>query len=220
MTIPSSRNPATAPGIADPADTTGTGPQAPGWRGGWLFAPQVQHRASPNHGPRPAGACIDLAVLHSISLPPGQYGTGCVAQLFTNQLDWEAHPYFQSIRGLEVSAHFFITREGAIWQFVSADARAWHAGASAWRGRSNCNDDSIGIELEGLEGHAFAADQYPALAWLLAHLAAQYPLAHLAGHEHIAPGRKNDPGPGFDWPRLLALLPPALRHRLRLPPGI
>ncbi|MFC4621015.1 1,6-anhydro-N-acetylmuramyl-L-alanine amidase AmpD [Comamonas nitrativorans] len=203
-----------------PAVPTSTGPQPSGWRGGWLLAPRVQHRASPNYGPRPAHACIDLAVLHSISLPPGQYGTGCVAQLFTNQLDWEAHPYFQSIRGLEVSAHFFITREGAIWQFVSADDRAWHAGASAWRGRSNCNDDSIGIELEGLEGHPFAADQYPALAWLLEQLAAQYPLAHLAGHEHIAPGRKHDPGPGFDWPRLLALLPPALRHRLLLPPGI
>ncbi len=203
-----------------PAVPTSTGPQPSGWRGGWLLAPRVQHRASPNYGPRPAGACIDLAVLHSISLPPGQYGTGCVAQLFTNQLDWEAHPYFQSIRGLEVSAHFFITREGAIWQFVSADDRAWHAGASAWRGRSHCNDDSIGIELEGLEGHPFAADQYPALAWLLEQLAAQYPLAHLAGHEHIAPGRKHDPGPGFDWPRLLALLPPALRHRLLLPPGI
>ena len=203
-----------------PAVPTSTGPQPSGWRGGWLLAPRVQHRASPNYGPRPAHACIDLAVLHSISLPPGQYGTGCVAQLFTNQLDWEAHPYFQSIRGLEVSAHFFITREGAIWQFVSADDRAWHAGASAWRGRSHCNDDSIGIELEGLEGHAFAADQYPALAWLLEQLAAQYPLAHLAGHEHIAPGRKHDPGPGFNWPRLLALLPPALRHRLLLPPGI
>ena len=125
-------------------------PTAPNahWHQGWLCAPHVQHLPSPNFGPRPAGACIDLAVLHSISLPPGQYGTGCVQQLFTNQLDWAAHPYFESIRGLEVSAHFFITRQGMVWQFVSADDRAWHAGASAWRGRGNCKDDSIGIELE------------------------------------------------------------------------
>ena len=137
------------------------------WHQGWLCAPHVQHLPSPNFGPRPAGACIDLAVLHSISLPPGQYGTGCVQQLFTNQLDWTAHPYFESIRGLEVSAHFFITRQGMVWQFVSADDRAWHAGASAWRGRSNCNDDSIGIELEGLEGQAFEPAQYRALQHLL-----------------------------------------------------
>ena len=221
MTIPPSPSASAAPAGTDPAEgalSTSTGPQ--GWHGGWLLAPRVQHRPSPNFGPRPANACIDLAVLHSISLPPGQYGTGCVAQLFTNQLDWDAHPYFQSIRGMEVSAHFFITREGVIWQFVSADDRAWHAGASAWRGRSNCNDDSIGIELEGLEGDAFAAAQYPALAWLLEQLAAQYPLAHLAGHEHIAPGRKKDPGPGFDWPRLRRLLSPALHSRLLVPPGI
>lgn len=149
---------------------------------------------------------IDLLVVHSISLPPGQYGTGCVQQLFSNQLDWDAHPYFETIRGLEVSAHFFITREGVVWQFVSCDARAWHAGASQWDGRTNCNDFSIGVELEGLEGLAFESAQYRSLGQLCQALAAHYPIAHIAGHEHIAPGRKQDPGPGFDWQRLQAPL--------------
>ncbi|WP_027017150.1 1,6-anhydro-N-acetylmuramyl-L-alanine amidase AmpD [Comamonas composti] len=174
------------------------------WQGGWLQ--NVRHLASPNFGPRPDQACIDLAVIHSISLPPGEYGTGAVQQLFMNQLDWNAHPYYQGIRGLEVSAHFFITRAGEIWQFVDCDARAWHAGASAWRGRERCNDDSIGIELEGLEGLIFEPAQYASLAWLCQALALRYPIAHAAGHEHIAPGRKLDPGAGFDWPRLAGLL--------------
>jgi AmpD protein len=154
---------------------------------------------SPNFGPRPAQACIDLIVLHSISLPPGQWGTGCVQQLFCNRLDWQAHPYFQTIQGLEVSAHFFIERDGQLWQFVSCEDRAWHAGASQYRGRANCNDDSIGIELEGLEGQTFEAAQYDRLAGLVAALMRRYPIGHLAGHEHVAPGRKCDPGPGFDW---------------------
>lgn len=170
------------------------------WQNGWLCG--AQHLPSPNFGPRPAGETISLAVLHSISLPPGEYGTGCVQQLFTNQLNWDAHPYFQGIRGLEVSAHFFITRQGVVWQFVSCDDRAWHAGASQWCGRDNCNDFSIGIELEGLEGRQFAPPQYQALQQLCQALAAHYPLTHIAGHEHIAPGRKQDPGPGFDWTRL------------------
>ena len=174
------------------------------WRDGWLSG--VRHLPSPNFGPRPAQAQIDLLVVHSISLPPGQFGTGCVQQLFTNQLDWDAHPYFQGIRGLEVSAHFFIERTGQIWQFVSCDARAWHAGKSAWRGRENCNDDSIGIELEGLEGLAFEDPQYASLQQLSEAIAQHYPLHYIAGHEHIAPGRKQDPGPGFDWPRLQKLL--------------
>ncbi len=126
--------------------------------------------------------------------------------LFTNQLDWDAHPYFGQIRGLEVSSHFYIRRDGSLWQFVSCDDRAWHAGRSAYRGRANCNDDSIGIELEGLEGECFEAAQYDSLARLCKTLATQYPLAHIAGHEHIAPGRKQDPGPGFDWPLLRSLL--------------
>lgn len=170
------------------------------WQGGW-WQPARQ-LASPNFGARPAGAEIDLVVVHSISLPPGEYGTGAVQQLFTNRLDWDAHPYYAGIRGLEVSAHFFITRGGEVWQFVDCDARAWHAGVSCWRGRERCNDDSIGIELEGLEDLLFEPAQYQALARLCAALARRYPIRHIAGHEHIAPGRKHDPGAGFDWPLL------------------
>lgn len=170
------------------------------WQDGWYRpARQVQ---SPNFGARPPSACIDLVVLHSISLPPGVYGTEHVQALFTNQLDWNAHPYFKQIEGLQVSAHFYIQRDGAVWQFVSCDQRAWHAGASHYRGRSNCNDDSIGIELEGLEGDAFESAQYESLGALLPALIQRYPITHIAGHEHIAPGRKADPGPGLDWPLL------------------
>ncbi|MDO8889275.1 MAG: 1,6-anhydro-N-acetylmuramyl-L-alanine amidase AmpD [Hydrogenophaga sp.] len=177
-------------------------PESPAasWTGGWLAA--ARHCPSPNHGLRPDGAQIDLIVLHSISLPPGVYGGPEVEQLFTNTLNWDAHPYFGQIRGMEVSAHFFIRRDGELVQFVDADARAWHAGASCWRGRDNCNDDSIGVELEGLEGETFEAAQYATLSRLCQQLQARYPVAHVAGHEHIAPGRKLDPGPGFDWARL------------------
>lgn len=174
------------------------------WIGGWLRA--ACHCPSPNFGLRPLGATIDLIVVHSISLPPGVYGGPEVEQLFTNQLDWSAHPYFEQIRGIEVSSHFFVRRDGEVVQFVDADARAWHAGRSCWRGRDNCNDDSIGIELEGLEGEQFEPAQYRALAQLCTQLVRRYPVAHVAGHEHIAPGRKQDPGPGFDWPRLQAEL--------------
>lgn len=172
----------------------------PPWQGGWHTS--ALHLPSPNFGPRPAGALVDLIVVHSISLPPGQYGGQAVQALFTNTLDWDAHPYFESIRGLQVSAHFFIARTGKVWQFVDCEQRAWHAGASCYRGRSQCNDDSIGIELEGLEGDPFEPAQYTALARLCQDLAQRYPIAHLAGHEHIAPGRKGDPGAGFDWPHL------------------
>ena len=174
------------------------------WDGGWLR--EAIRLPSPNFGERPAQASIDLIVVHSISLPPGHYGGDAVQALFTNQLDWDAHPYYQQIRGLEVSSHFYIRRDGALWQFVSADARAWHAGRSHYRGRDNCNDDSIGIELEGLEGDRFEPAQYERLARLCQRLAARYPIAHIAGHEHVAPGRKQDPGPGFDWNRLAGLL--------------
>lgn len=177
---------------------------ASAWKQGWH--PQAQRLASSNFGPRPNPACIDLLVIHSISLPPGQYGGDAVQRLFTNRLDWEAHPYFQSIRGLEVSSHFYIRRDGTLWQFVSCDDRAWHAGQSAYRGRTNCNDDSIGIELEGLEGDTFEDAQYRCLAQLCQDLRCNYPIAHIAGHEHIAPGRKQDPGPGFDWAHLKRLL--------------
>ena len=170
------------------------------WHGGWLRSARAC--PSPNHGPRPAAAHIDLLVLHSISLPPGHYGGPEVEHLFTNQLGWDAHPYFDSIRGLQVSAHFFIARDGQLWQFVSCNERAWHAGASSWRGKPNCNDDSIGIELEGLEGDTFETAQYDSLVSLGAALLAAHPVSHVLGHEHIAPGRKQDPGPGFDWHRL------------------
>ena len=170
---------------------------APLWSNGWYrFARQQR---SPNFGPRPENARTDLVVLHSISLPPGQYGGDEVIALFGNTLDWDAHPYFESIRGLQVSAHFYIRRNGELWQFVSGNDRAWHAGASHYRGRSNCNDDSIGIELEGLEGENFEPAQYETLASLLPAIAQAYPIHFVAGHEHIAPGRKHDPGAGFDW---------------------
>lgn len=167
------------------------------WSGGWYrFA---RHLASPNFGPRPPQALVDLIVIHSISLPPGRYGGDEVQRLFTNTLDWNAHPYFRTIQGLEVSAHFYIRRNGELWQFVSCDERAWHAGTSHYRGRDNCNDDSIGIELEGLEGEPFDPPQYETLAGLCAAIPQRYPISHIAGHEHIAPGRKADPGAGFAW---------------------
>jgi AmpD protein len=182
MTMPEQRRAAVAPAL---------------WRHGWYR--HARALASPNFGPRPANALVDLIVIHSISLPPGKYGNGNVQRLFTNQLDWEEDAYFQCIRGLQVSAHFFIARSGELWQFVACTDRAWHAGESSYRGRSNCNDDSIGIELEGLEGSTFEAPQYETLAGLCAALIQAYPIAHVAGHEHIASGRKQDPGPGFDW---------------------
>jgi len=170
------------------------------WRDGWYrFAAPCP---SPNFGPRPDGTTIDLIVLHCISLPPGQYGGPEVLQLFTNQLEWQQHPYFQSILGLTVSAHFLIRRDGCLVQFVSCNQRAWHAGVSSYRGRANCNDDSIGIELEGLDGALFEPAQYVTLRALCAAILQQYPIDYIAGHEHIAPGRKQDPGPGFDWKRL------------------
>lgn len=172
----------------------------PLWSGGWYrFARRL---SSPNFGPRPAGAVIDLVVLHSISLPPGQYGGDEVLALFTNTLDWSAHPYFRQIEGMQVSAHFYVRRGGELWQFVSCDDRAWHAGASRWRDRDNCNDFSVGIELEGLEGETFEAAQYEALDALCAALGQHYPIRGIAGHEHVAPGRKQDPGTGFDWQQL------------------
>ena len=167
------------------------------WCGGWYR--HARALPSDNFGPRPAELQIDLIVIHSISLPPGEFGNYNVQRLFTNQLDWEAHPWFNSIRGMQVSAHFFIARTGELWQFVSCSDRAWHAGQSAYRGRSQCNDDSVGIELEGLEGHTFETGQYETLASLCAALLQIYPIDHIAGHEHISPGRKLDPGPGFDW---------------------
>jgi N-acetyl-anhydromuramoyl-L-alanine amidase len=182
------------------------------WRDGWWSAARAC--SSPNFGPRPADVAVSLAVLHSISLPPGRYGGDAIERLFMNRLDWAADPSFEAIRGLQVSAHFLIRRDGELLQFVSCDARAWHAGRSCWRGRENCNDWSIGIELEGLEGRAFEDPQYLQLARLLRVLSKRYPIEEVVGHEHVAPGRKADPGAGFDWLRLRG----ALRRRLlRLP---
>ena len=174
------------------------------WRDGWWAG--AKHCPSPNCGPRPAGEAVTLAIVHSISLPPGCYQGDAVHRLFSNRLDWDAHPWYSSIRGLRVSAHFLLRRSGRTQQFVSCDQRAWHAGASLWRGRSDCNDWSIGIELEGLEGGTFEAAQYAQLANLLQVLSRRYPLLEAVGHEHVAPGRKADPGAGFDWLRLRRLL--------------
>ncbi|HEY4067474.1 MAG TPA: 1,6-anhydro-N-acetylmuramyl-L-alanine amidase AmpD [Burkholderiaceae bacterium] len=177
------------------------------WHDGWWL--RARRCESPNFGPRPAGVAIELALIHSISLPPGEYGGDAIERLFTNRLDWDAHPYYQQIRGAEVSAHFVIRRGGELIQFVSCDDRAWHAGASSWRGRVNCNDYSIGIELEGLEGERFEAAQYAALAALIGALAQRYPIQAVVGHEHVAPGRKIDPGPGFEWQALIEMTPVA-----------
>jgi AmpD protein len=167
-----------------------------GW---WRHARRVR---SPNVNARPPQTPIDLVVVHSISLPPGEYGGDAIERLFTNRLDASAHPYYAQLEGLKVSAHFVIRRDGRTLQFASVDARAWHAGVSSWRGRDNCNDRSIGIELEGLEGERFDGAQYRALARLLRALKPRWPIAEIVGHEHVAPGRKADPGARFEWRRL------------------
>jgi AmpD protein len=174
------------------------------WTDGWWSGARAV--PSPNFGPRPGGVAVDLLLLHSISLPPGVYGGPQIERLFTNTLDWNAHPYFEQIRGLQVSSHFVVRRDGEVLQFVSCDQRAWHAGRSSWRGRDDCNDYAVGVELEGLEGERFEPAQYDALATLTHALCEAYPIAAVAGHEHVAPGRKADPGPGFDWGRLRTLL--------------
>lgn len=164
---------------------------------------------SPNCNDRPPGALPELVVLHNISLPPGDFGGGHVQAFFCNRLDTAAHPYFHGLRELAVSAHFLVDRHGVLTQFVSCDRRAWHAGVSCWRGRDNCNDFSIGIELEGTDDTPYSDAQYGVLGELLPALWACYgslaPTA-LAGHSDIAPGRKTDPGPAFDWRRLAAEL--------------
>ena len=174
------------------------------WAAGWLH--RARRCESPNFGLRPPGMGIDLVLIHSISLPPGEFGTGAIERLFTNRLDGDAHPYYEQLLGLEVSAHFVVLRDGELLQFVSCDQRAWHAGASNWRGRSDCNDFSIGIELEGLEGTSFSPAQYLALGRLMQDIAVGHGAVSVAGHEHVAPGRKHDPGGNFDWPLLMALL--------------
>ena len=174
------------------------------WHRGWWA--RARHCPSPNFGPRPTGVVPTLAVVHSISLPPGSYGGAQVEQFFLNQLDVSAHPYFERLTGVRVSAHFFIRRDGACIQFVSCLERAWHAGASIWRGRLNCNDFSIGIELEGIEGAGFDDAQYARLCELLTSLVGPAGCIDVAGHEHVSNGRKGDPGCGFDWGRTVAAL--------------
>jgi N-acetyl-anhydromuramoyl-L-alanine amidase len=161
---------------------------------------------SPNRDERPPHTEVTLVVIHSISLPPGRYGGDEVERLFTNCLDPDAHPYFREICALKVSSHFLVRRDGGVVQFVAPQKRAWHAGVSSWRGRERCNDFSIGIELEGAEEERFAPVQYTALTRLIRDLRARFPLRDIAAHSDVAPGRKTDPGPHFDWARLLTSL--------------
>jgi AmpD protein len=145
---------------------------------------------------------IDLLVIHNISLPAGQFGSGCIDQLFTNCLDCNAHPSFADLRGVEVSSHLLIDRQGELTQYVPFDQRAWHAGESCFNGRSGCNDFSIGIELEGTDYCPYTEQQYQSLARVVRQLMQNYPAitaANIVGHSDIAPGRKTDPGPAFDW---------------------
>lgn len=171
---------------------------------GWLTG--VRRIRSPNCDRRPSGATIDLLVIHNISLPPGEFSGDGIVRLFTNSLDIKAHPYYGQLDGLKVSAHFLIRRDGSITQFVSCRQRAWHAGASSWAGRERCNDFSVGVELEGTDAEPFAAVQYQVLARLARRLRRVYPLRDIVGHSDIAPGRKTDPGPHFDWQRFFDLL--------------
>ncbi|HWU83120.1 MAG TPA: 1,6-anhydro-N-acetylmuramyl-L-alanine amidase AmpD [Methylophilaceae bacterium] len=162
-------------------------------------APEALWVDSPNRDDRPVAEEIVLAVIHNISLPPGEYGGEGIIELFTNRLDPTAHPYYATIHQLRVSAHFLIRRDGQLVQFVPCGERAWHAGVSNWRGRERCNDFSVGIELEGCDEDAFEAPQYLTLNRLLAGLKQRYPIRDVVGHSEIAPGRKTDPGPYFDW---------------------
>jgi len=166
--------------------------QADGWLEGVSWLP------SPNFGERPSSE-VSLIVLHNISLPPDEFGGDWVEKFFLNQLDPTAHPYFATIADVQVSAHFYVRRDGSVIQFVGCDQRAWHAGSSCWCERDNCNDYSVGIELEGSDTQLFTPAQYAALWPLLDALKSRYPIAAIAGHSHIAPGRKTDPGPYFDW---------------------
>ena len=171
---------------------------------GWLDG--ARRVPSPNCDQRPADQAPRLIVVHAISLPPGEFGGDGVERLFTNALDPTAHPYYREIQSLLVSAHFLIRRDGSLIQFVPCRLRAWHAGASNWRGIECCNDFSIGIELEGCDEQVFEPPQYEALARLVALLRRNYPIEDIVGHADISPGRKSDPGPHFDWPLLDRLL--------------
>lgn len=174
---------------------------------GWLQDVEIIKSANFNHRPDDCDIC--LVVVHGISLPPGQYGGGYVEQLFSNKLDPDEHEYFEQIKGLKVSAHCFIARDGQLTQFVSFKNRAWHAGNSSWQGADNCNDFSIGIEMEGTDDEPYEELQYHQLASLVISLRKQYPAIleqSLCGHSDIAPGRKTDPGAHFDWNKLTQLI--------------
>lgn len=170
---------------------------------GWLSC--ARREPSPNFDARPPAERPTLLVVHAISLPPGEFGSDDILDLFANRLDAARHPYFAGIRDLRVSAHFLIRRDGELIQFVSCDDRAWHAGVSSWCDRDRCNDFSIGVELEGCDELPFEAAQYERLIELVQTLCRTYPLRDIAGHSDIAPGRKTDPGPHFDWSRLASL---------------
>ncbi len=161
---------------------------------------------SPHRDERPPGTVVDLVVIHNISLPPGEFGGPAVVDLFTGRLDIGAHPWFDRLAGVRVSAHFLVRRGGELLQFVGCGDRAWHAGRSEWRGRTRCNDFSIGVELEGTDDQPFTPAQYATLAALTDALHAAYPIADIVGHSDIAPDRKTDPGPHFDWERYRAML--------------
>lgn len=180
---------------------------------GWL---QPARRCpSPNFNQRPPACAVDLLVIHNISLPPGQFGGGCIEALFTNRLDSSAHPSFAELAGLQVSAHLLIDRTGTVTQFVPLHLRAWHAGESRFEGRDNCNDFSIGIELEGTDHTPYTEAQYHALAAVTQALRAVFPgivPARIVGHSDIAPVRKTDPGPAFDWPRYRQSLTAIVDH--------
>lgn len=180
---------------------------------GLLRSARSRFIESPNCDDRPPAAEVSLLVIHGISLPPGKFGGDGVLRLFTNTLDWTAHPFYTTLRGLRVSAHFFVRRTGEIIQFVPCGRRAWHAGESSWRGRERCNDFSIGVELEGVETRPYTERQYARLVPLAATLRRRYPIAEIVGHSDIAPGRKTDPGPAFDWGRLRSLVGRAPRSR-------
>ena len=171
---------------------------------------------SPNRDERPAGIALDTVIVHGISLPPGQFGGDEIENLFLNQLDWDAHPYFDEIRGMEVSAHLLIRRDGKLLQFVPFTERAWHAGESSFRGRSRCNDFSVGIELEGEDETPYDDRQYEVLPRVLEALYAAYPgmsSRNLAGHCDVSVGRKTDPGPAFNWQRLYDALGEQLENK-------
>ena len=161
---------------------------------------------SSNCDERPEDAAVTLLVVHNISLPPGEFGGEAIVRLFTNTLDLAAHPYYPTLRDLEVSAHFLIPRDGQLIQFVPCAKRAWHAGPSSWQGRERCNDFSVGVELEGADDQAYADPQYLRLAELVAALRRRYPIVDVVGHADIAPARKTDPGPAFDWGHCRELL--------------